>query len=85
VKSYVVETATAAHVVNYVRVPKFDRKDKVHRELSGLSQNAHHAASIGDEGGIRELEQRIDELAAEMWGLTKAELKEIHESLAELK
>jgi hypothetical protein len=34
---------------------------------------------------VRELEQRIDELAAETWGLTKDELKEIQGSLSELR
>ena len=31
------------------------------------------------------MEERIDKLAAQMWGLTKDELKEIQASLAELK
>ena len=73
------------HVLQNIRIPKFDPGNRIHQELAGLSQNAHHAAATGDEESLKELEQRIDELAAEMWGLTKAELKEIQESLAELK
>jgi len=34
--------------------------------------------------GVKELEQRIDELAALIWGLTGEELKEIKNSLEEL-
>lgn len=85
VQNYVVETQISTHALQHTCIPRFDPGNKVHRELAGLSQNAHYAAGIGDEGGIRELEQRIDELAAQMWGLTKAELKEIQESLAELR
>jgi len=85
VQNYVVGTQISTHVLQHVRVPKFDPANKVHHELAGLSQNAHYATEIGDEVGVKELEQRIDELAAELWGLTKTELKEIQESLAELK
>jgi hypothetical protein len=34
---------------------------------------------------VREIEAAIDRLAAELWGLTEAELQEIRESLEELK
>lgn len=72
------------HVLQNIRIPKFDSAHKVHQELAGLSQNAHYAVSIGDEAGLRELEQRIDELAAQIWGLTSEELKEIKKSLEEI-
>ena len=48
------------------------------------SENAHYATSIGDQVGVKELEEGIDESVAELWGLTKDELKEIQESLADL-
>jgi hypothetical protein len=35
-------------------------------------------------GKVAQIEAEIDHLAAQMWGLTDAELKEIQESLAEL-
>ncbi len=71
-------------VLQNIRIPKFDSTDRVHQELAGLSQNAHYAVTIGDEAGLRELEQRIDELAAQIWRLTGDELKEIQTSLEEL-
>jgi len=46
---------------------------------------AHRAAAEGDQEAVANIEKRIDELVAEMWGLTKEELKEIQKSLAELK
>jgi hypothetical protein len=33
---------------------------------------------------VREIEAEIDQLAAELWGLTEGELREIQESLEEL-
>jgi len=72
------------HVLQNIRIPKFDSANKVHQELVGLSQNAQYATAMGDEVGLKELEQHIDELAAQIWGLTSDELKEIKESLAEL-
>ncbi len=84
-KSYVVETQTSTHILSYITVPKFNPKDKVHQELASLSEQAHQAAAEGDKETVASIERRIDELAAELWGLTKAELKEIQESLAELR
>jgi len=72
------------HVLQNIRILKFNPADKVYQELARLSQNAHYAITIGDEAGLKELEQRIDELAAQIWGLTGEELKEIQMSLEEL-
>lgn len=72
------------HVLENIRIPKFDPGNKIHQELAGLSQNARYAVTIGDEEGLIELEQRIDELAAQIWGLTTEELAEIKSSLEDL-
>ncbi|MBI2918051.1 MAG: N-6 DNA methylase [Chloroflexi bacterium] len=73
------------HILEHVRVPKFKAGDKIHRELVALSQQAHQAAAEGDQETVAAIERRIDQLAADLWGLTNDELKEIQESLAELK
>ena len=44
----------------------------------------HQATAAGDTARVREIETEIDRLAARLWGLTAAELKEIQESLQEL-
>ncbi len=52
---------------------------------AGLSQNAHYAVTIGDEVGLKEIiEPHIDELAAQVWGLSSDELNEIRVSLEEM-
>ena len=85
VKSYAVETATATHILNYVRVPKFDPQDNVHKELASLSRSAHAAATEDKDAGIPVIEWRINELACRLWGFPKDELKETQESLEDLR
>jgi hypothetical protein len=61
-------------------------------QLAALSQQAHAATAAGDPSAaprastarVREIEAEIDRLAAELWGLTEAEVREIQESLEEL-
>jgi len=69
------------HVLENIRIPKFAPSHKVHQELAAPSEKAHRAATQGDEKAITSIEKHIDELAAQIWGLTKAELKDIQESL----
>ena len=62
----------------------YDPTDPVHRALAEASKEAHEAAAQGDEAHLREIEEKVDTLAAKLWGLTDKELAEIHRSLAEL-
>lgn len=84
VKSYAVETAIAAHVLNYLRIPKFDGKNSIHQTLASLSQQAHSATVSGDAEIVCSVGEKIDHWTAKLWGLAEAELREIQESLAEL-
>ena len=83
VRSYGVETQTSTHVLDHAAVPRFDPSTKVHQQLSQQSQTAHLLAAEGMRGARRlcEVESEIDELAAQLWGLTSAELKEIQQAL----
>ncbi len=72
------------HILQRVRVPRFNSSDPVHCQLAALSQQAHAAAAAGDTAAVQAIEAEIDRLAAQLWGLTEAELREIQESLAEL-
>lgn len=53
-------------------------------DRAALPQRAHELAAAGDEERLREVEEEIDEKAAELWGITEGELREIRRSLAEL-
>jgi hypothetical protein len=83
-------------VLENVCVPKYNADDPVHQSLSSLSQQAHilaayiHDTSISDNSRkqsqtqLLEIEAEIDRAAAQLWGLTDAELTEIQKSLKEL-
>ncbi|TDA67696.1 MAG: SAM-dependent DNA methyltransferase [Clostridia bacterium] len=72
------------HLLEYLRVPAFDSEDPLHLALASFSQQAHALAASGDVDGLAAVEEEIDKLAARLWGLTDAELKEIKDSLADL-
>jgi len=72
------------HILEHIRIPRFDPKNPVHCRLAELSMQAHEAAKIGDEMRLREIEAEIDLWAAKLWNLTDDELRDIQQSLAEL-
>jgi len=84
VLSYGVTIQMDTHVLENVCVPRYNPADFIHRQLAALSQQAHAATAAEDLTRAREIEAEIDELAARLWGLTEAELREIQESLEEL-
>jgi hypothetical protein len=79
----------ATNLLEYVRIPKFLPKERVHTKLAELSQRAHDLASRlvtkpDDKEAKRELaqvEDQVDRAAAALWGLTDAELDEIRKAL----
>jgi SAM-dependent methyltransferase len=72
------------HVLENIRVPRYDPANSAHRQLAALSQQAHEATAAGDAARVRQIEAEIDILAAQVWGLTAEELTEIQRSLEEL-
>ena len=83
VQSYIV-LHPDPHILQRVRIPRYDPANPTHRELAALSGQAHAATAAGDTARVKEIEAEIDTLAARLWGLADAELKEIQQSLAEL-
>ncbi len=73
------------HILEHIRIPRYDPKDPVHRRLAELSVEAHRAAKAGDRKRLERIEAEIDRAAARLWGLTREELAEIQRSLAELR
>ena len=84
VKSYAIETSISTHVLNYVRIPKFNPKDKVHARLAESSAACHAAVGSASDEKMAALETANDELAAQLWNLSAPELKDIKFSLADL-
>ena len=73
------------NVLEKASIPRYDPTNPIHRQLAALSQQAHEATAAGDTARVRKIEAEIDRLAAQLWGLTEAELREIQESLEELR
>jgi hypothetical protein len=84
VASYALETSTTTHVLKYVPVSAYDADGPTDERLAALSKQAHDAAMCEDDGSLHECEQEIDSLTAKLWGVSKAELKDIQDSLADL-
>ena len=85
---YTLSTQMDTHILEHIRVPKFDPKSRVHQRLSELSIQAHNIV-YNQEPGTKnqeqsEVEAEVDQQAAQLWGLTDAELAEIQRSLKEL-
>jgi hypothetical protein len=88
VKSYGIETQTSTHLLEHVRIPQFDSKDKRHQQLTALSVEAHGVATeVTEESAkrLQKVEAEIDSLAAEVWGMSDGELRDIQSSLADLR
>ena len=83
VASYAVGTQLSTHILENIKVPMYDPENELHQDLSRLSEQCHEKVAIGIT--VSDLEDQIDELAAELWGLSKEELKDIKASLEELR
>jgi hypothetical protein len=90
VQSYIV-LHPDPHILENVRIPKFDPKDKVHKRLAELSMLAHElartpASDKPQAAGrkLEEVEAEIDIESAKLWNLSASDLAEIQRSLEEL-
>jgi hypothetical protein len=77
--------------IRQLGIPEFTSSNSTHTRLAALSHEAHLVAPAAYDGDaaaqarLAAIEAEIDGLAARLWGLTQAELKDIRQSLAELK
>jgi hypothetical protein len=69
------------HILDHIRIPRYDPNNPVHRELADLSRQAHVIVARGDTAWLEQVEKKIDELAAQVWGLTESEMDAIRQSL----
>lgn len=83
VQAYTISTQQSTHILENIKIPKYNPKNETHKDLSRLSKQCHEKVGAGI--SVSDLEEQIDELASELWGLSKEELKDIKESLEEMK
>jgi hypothetical protein len=91
VSGFIVETQISTQVLEKVRIPHFDPKDKVHKRLAELSMQAHELAKTpaGSEPSavsrkLSAVEAEVDVESAKLWNLSASDLAEIQRSLKEL-
>ena len=72
------------HILEHLRIPRFDPKNPVHCRLAELSAAAHEAAGSAHTHRLHRIEAEIDRQAARLWGLTQTELDELQQTLREL-
>jgi hypothetical protein len=68
-------------VLARLSIPRFNPRNPLHLRLAKLSQRCHLLALGGDKQTLKERECIIDESAAQVWGISKEELKAIQAEL----
>lgn len=72
------------HVLEQVRLVQFDRKNNLHVRLASLGREAHDVA-MNDEPKsaekLRGIEQNVDELSSQLWGLSLHELEQMRSAI----
>lgn len=63
------------HIMEHICIPKYAPLSSVHRALVEASQEAHEAVAKGNLKRLMGIENYIDSLAAQLWGLTPRELR----------
>jgi hypothetical protein len=69
------------HVLEYIRIPGFKSGNDRHERLVTLSMECHEAVGSGESERRQKGEREIDQLAAEVWNISKEELAGIQRSL----
>jgi len=67
-------------IKNHLGIPKFDQNNSVHIKLAKLSKKAHELA-VQKNPNLAKVEQEIDNLVAEIYGLKDDELEKVKASL----
>ena len=69
------------HIMKNIAIPQFKKSNGTYTRLVELSRQRHAVATQNDVDKLAELEAEIDEVAAQIWGITDAELKAIRKAL----
>ncbi|MEM4539748.1 MAG: N-6 DNA methylase [Candidatus Korarchaeota archaeon] len=99
IASYTYELRQETHILEYVNVPRYDPKSPVHKQISQLSRRAHELAKCiyaevkpdycgefrNPKEELAQVEEQIDRLVAELYGIPEDALQDIKRLLAILK
>jgi hypothetical protein len=71
-------------ILDTIGIPRFSPSNRTHRTISTLSAEAHAAAAASKEDQLRDIEEQIDQAAAELWVISPKELKAIQRALSNI-
>ena len=88
IASYAIETAIDTHIIDNIKVPKFNSNDELHRQLAELAKKAHELAKEIVERNRKDLEEElkkveleIDKLVAKLYGIPEKGVKAVRKLL----
>jgi hypothetical protein len=67
-------------MLDVLRLRRFDPQNPCHRELAACCRQAHQMA--GEKSALADLQQRMDALAADLWGLTAADAEVVQREVS---
>jgi SAM-dependent methyltransferase len=69
------------HVLEYINIPKFDKNDSIHNQLSDLSKEAHKSKMTDNKKILNEIENEIDVASGKLFSLNLDQIKDIQDSI----
>jgi len=97
IASYTVEIHQETHIIDVIKIPRFDQNNGIHRKIVELSKRAHELArcihaeikpsycmGINAEEELRRVERDLDLAVAQLFGLSGEDLREFERLLAML-
>jgi hypothetical protein len=67
------------HLLKQIAIPRFDRANGLHARLSDISREAH----AGPATSLSEIEFRLDDLIAPLWGIKSSAIEQMRANLLE--
>jgi type I restriction-modification system DNA methylase subunit len=62
IEAYTIDTQRGVDIVKNINIPKFERKNKLHRQMANYSKEAHSAYTLKEDSRLREIENEIEKL-----------------------
>ncbi len=71
------------HILETIRIPRYDAGNKNHTRIRDLASRCHEAAARNDFEEVAAIEEEIDKEAVKLWSISRDELEDIRETLDE--
>lgn len=67
IEAYTIDTQRGVDIVDNIKIPKFDSKNKLHKEMANLSKQAHLAYTNKDSVKLKMTEKQIEQKTIEVF------------------